>query len=359
MRRGISVWLKVGVAYIVCTPALVMPYHMRITYIRGISALLHAPFVFFGSIAHFLLNQLHIEPLAEPLPEQKAIPGTDNTKHGRVAVLYSGGTDSTCAAALIAERAREIHLLTFCEYATRQSPAPTKNIERLQKRFPSVVFVQKTISVDRLVRHFWYERYFFLASRYGYLVLATPGFSSLSWHVRMIVYCRENGIDHVVDGLTRELMQFPGHMDAVVRLWRGLYREFGITYENPVREWPTPPDRQFMDQVLVNRHQAFLFGVGDVESRTTGRYLYDIGVFPTPNMKGSRDDFKMQHDCYPFSLYNILAFWGHLSIEPYGLFEQKIAALMSDKVHAAKLLLEKRFSGNENNILTSLIAEAA
>lgn len=337
---------KIVAAYVVCAPALLMPYRVRVGYILLLSRALHTPFAAFGKIARVLLARLHIAPLVPIAPEaKKDTPHAEPERVAHpVAVLFSGGTDSTCAAALMANTRPEVHLLTFYEHATRSSPIPTRNIENLKAHFPQVAFIHRLFPIDDLVRHFSYERYLRNIREFGLLVLATPGFSSLSWHTRAIQYCLENGITEVVDGLTRELMHFPGHMDAVIEDIRALYRDFGIIYANPVREWPTPPDQQFIDRVLVNRHEDFLFGDTVRKERgTTGQYLFDIGLLPAPNVKGSRMDHAMQHDCYPFALYNIMAFWGVLSASPYELFENKVAAVMREKIGVARSLVAARY----------------
>ena len=51
----------------------------------------------------------------------------------KCAVLFSGGTDSTCAAALCAERFGEVHLLTFNELGTSATPVPSENAARLAR----------------------------------------------------------------------------------------------------------------------------------------------------------------------------------------------------------------------------------
>lgn len=350
---------RVG-ASIVCTPAIFMPYRVRIAYINGLSFILHAPFKLFGKLARFLLNQLNIiEQGDEIYPSSVSTPSTPKTPppSTRAVVLFSGGTDSTCVAALLAERFEEIHVLTFYEHATQRSPVPTENVERLRNHFPASTFIHNVLSVDALVRFFWYERYIQTLKAHGLLTLSTPGFSSLSWHVRTILYCLEHDITHVADGLTRELMHFPGHIDGVVEIFKEMYRHFGITYENPVRDWETPPDHQFIDQVLINRHSGeFLLGDRtSAQRKTTGRYLFEHGIFPHPSLKGSSLDFSMQHDCYPFALYNILAFWGHLSHESYVVFSKKICALMISKVETATTLLDAYRLDKKSFLVTMLV----
>ena len=350
---------KWAVARLICAPAFLMPYRMRIGYIKLLSAVFHAPFRAFGRLARVLLDLLQIEPRdprSSPASAGFKHTAQERTASGSVAVLFSGGTDSTCTAVLMAPTHTEVHLLTFHEHATRFSPEPRANVLLLQKHFPQTIFHHQMFSVDSLVRHLCYERYIRNVAKHGLLALANPGFSALSWHIRTIVYCLEHDITKVVDGLTRELMHFPGHMDAVVAEIRLLYRKFGIIYENPVREWHTPPDQQFIDKVIVNRHEDFLFGDWQHGSeRTTGRYLFELGLFPSPNIKGSSIDFSMQHDCYPFSLYNIIAFWGYLSVEPYPLFCDRIARIMQEKIASAKQLIEEYRALGERSHMDVLI----
>lgn len=275
-----------------------------------------------------------------------------------IAIVFSGGTDSTCAAALAAQKSTRVHLLTFYEFATRRTTPPVQNVNALQARFPDVEFRFHFLSVDPLVRHFSYDRYWSYFRRHGLLVLSTCGFSSLSWHLRTIVYCLEHGITEVMDGLTRELMHFPGHMDEVVALFRELYAHFGITYSNPVREWEVPEDRQFIDQVIVNTHGLDFIDEHERDLRkTTGRYLHDLGIMPAPNVKGSKFDRLMQQDCYPFVVYNIMCFWCHLAFEPGARYCQRMRALFEEKCADARRLLEEFRSRPAASRLAALIED--
>lgn len=354
------------VARAIALPAIVMPYRIRAVYIRGLSTLTHAPFKAFGAVSRYMLDQLRIEALprargSEVLPSPPESSTAETAAKGdAIAVLFSGGTDSTCTAALMAGAYRTVHLLTCSEYATRSSPFPKGNADLLRAHFSGTRFVHEAISVDPLVRYFSYERYARTLWAHGFLVLATPGFSTLSWHVRTIAYCLQHGITRVADGLTRELMHFPGHMDPVVVDMRALYASYGITYENPVRDWPTPPDQQFIDKLIVNRHGGdFILGdARTADRKTTGKYLYDRGIFPSGNVKGSKMDFLMQHDCYPFALYNILAFWGFMSIESYPAFCARVQETMHDKLLVARTLLDEYRDAKDTSVLGKLIARA-
>ncbi len=271
------------------------------------------------------------------------------------AVLYSGGTDSTCVASLQAERFDRVHLLTFEERGTRGSPRPAGNLAALRRRHGTSRFVHQSLSVDALVRRLSYERYLRGLARHGLFMLATPGFSSLSWHVRTLVYCLDNGIADVADGVTRELVHFPGHMEPVLELFRNFYAEFGVQYENPVRGWDVPPQQELLDRVIVDRHGYAT--LSDAPARkTTGTYLFEQGLLPHPNVKGSAFDRRMQHDCYPFVLFNIFAFWLYLPFHDRADYERRMTALMAEKISVARAWVVARRANGAASELAGLLA---
>lgn len=257
---------------------------------------------------------------------------------GDAVLLYSGGTDSTCAAALLAQRFDRVHLLTCEERGTRGSPAPSGNVERLREKYGRERFPHELLSTDALLRRVWYTGYLRFLLRHGFFMSANCGFSSLSWHVRAIAYCLDRGITHAADGVTRELVHFPGHMGGVLAVFRELYAHFGIEYTNPVRDWDTPPDVQFLEKLIVDLHLA---PPPDAPGKTTGRYLFEQGLLPGPNIKGSPLDMAMQHACYPFVLFNIFAFWCYLPFHTYEDYERRMTALFTEKAAQARLWLEE------------------
>ena len=254
-------------------------------------------------------------------------------------VLYSGGTDSTCAAALCAEKHSRVHLITMYERATKHSPLPIENIQRLKNKYGSEKFLHRKISTDRLVKKISYENYFQRFWQFGFFLLSTPGFSSLSWHLRAIQYCRENQINHVYDGMTRELLHFPGHMPQVRELFKNLYASFGIAFSSPVIDWEVPPDQRLVDRLIVDRHGFVASPEAQPQVRTTGLWLFEQGIFPHPNVKGSLFDHRMQHDCYPFVVYNIFAFWLMPAFMSWEKFENKMQNFFSKKVQTTQAWL--------------------
>lgn len=282
---------------------------------------------------------------------------SNGNKASACVVLYSGGTDSTCAAALMAENFCEIHLLTFYQGRMKQRCGITVNIRSLEGKFPQSRFLHKIIPVTRLVRLISYQHYLKYLFSYRWLILSTPGFTTLAWHINALAYCLRHNIRAVADGLTRELMHFPGHMDAVIEVFRKLYAEFGIEYINPVREWKTPADRQFIDRLIVDQHGYFFPGEENrtLEDGTTGQCLYRLGILPDPDIKGSALDRGMQYECYPFVLYNIMLFWIYLNFMPYQRLCERMESLFQKKAEDMRLLLKEYINQGEASRLSALL----
>ena len=250
------------------------------------------------------------------------------------AILFSGGTDSTCTAAVLAEVFKTVHLITFYDISNINSPLPIENVKRLKKAFPDTTFIHVKINTDKLIKHLSFSKYFTYLLKYKLISTANCFYIPLSWHIRTLIYCLEHKITTVADGLTKELLYLPGHMEKFLREVTSLYTQFEIQHQNTVREWEIPEEQSIMDRFVVDQH-GFLFPSEEKEKKfkkTTGQYLYKKNILPHPNVKGSVFDKQMQHDCYPFVLYKILIFWVYLKIMTYNSLEKIISLLAHDKI---------------------------
>lgn len=249
-------------------------------------------------------------------------------------VLFSGGTDSLCSAALAAEKHNRVHLLTFYEEATKNSPWPLENKKRLQKKYGEEKFSLAVFSTDRIVKELSYRNFFASVRKFKFLNLATPGISSLSWHTRAIKYCIDHDIKIVYDGMTKELLHLPGHMPEIRSLFMELYSSFGIEFSSMVIDWDVPEDQRFMDRLIVDRHGFTI--APEKKSRTTGEWLFEREILPHKNVKGSEFDRLMQHDCYPFIVYNMLVFWFYEPLIGLENFKLKLREFMQSKIVTAR-----------------------
>ena len=80
-------------------------------------------------------------------------------------------------------------------------------------------------------------------------------------------------------------------------------------------------------------------------------------MFSSRNVKGSKIDFQMQHDCYPFTLYNVMAFWGILSFQSEDQFRRKVYQPMGEKIRLASLMLREHLEGKTRSRISQLLGK--
>ncbi len=253
-------------------------------------------------------------------------------------ILFSGGSDSFCTAALATETFDVIHLLTFYEEGTKNSPLPMTNVNKLREKYKNKTFHFSVFNIDKTVKFLCYHDYLNSLLKFKLLNLATPGLSSLSWHLTAIMYCQKNSIRFVFDGMTKELLHLPGHMPEIRNLFTELYLSFHITFKSLVIDWDVPEDQRFVDRLIVDRHGFALSPTKP--TRTTGQWLYEQNLLPSANVKGSNFDRLMQHDCYPFIVYNMMVFWYYEPLIGYEKYKERLIHFFKYKIAMAKNILE-------------------
>ena len=68
-----------------------------------------------------------------------------------IAVLYSGGTDSTAAVVSIAKQFNKIHLITFKHSGLFSIESSRSNVEKLREKFEKVEFVHNILEIARAI----------------------------------------------------------------------------------------------------------------------------------------------------------------------------------------------------------------
>ncbi len=270
----------------------------------------------------------------------------------RVAVLYSGGTDSTLVACLAAERFEQVHLVTFHRLGMFAVEHSEHNLAKLRERYPGRIVRPEIMSVDALFRHVSYERYLSDLLRFRGQLLTTCGLCKLAMHLRTLVYCVEHGVGVVQDGANANMNIFPMQMAPVLEQLRAVYARAGIRYENPVFDYEDDQGTSF---------GSFLWGLSprraEAEAsrkRTTGRELYERGLLPEPDVKGKAHDKAMQGRCYQFALFNLWARWW--ALERYGLeeYQRRSLAYYEHKLQRAIPLVDDLLADSEGSLLRRL-----
>lgn len=220
-------------------------------------------------------------------------------------VLFSGGSDSTLAAAWCAERFDKVHLLNFHHSGMQSIGKSSVNVERLRRKYGENKFVFRLLSIEEAFHKLYYADYSRNLRQYGtFLAAATCNICQLAMHVETIAYDVSNKIGYACDGYKTEKK----HVYIVmaqdgVDLLRSLYSKYGVKYENPVYD------------IL-----------------RTDWVLYDLGITPKKDVKFpfERLSYQSQHSCFHGILTNayILGYYYSMHFDTserwMGYFKEKL-----------------------------------
>lgn len=261
-----------------------------------------------------------------------------------VAILFSGGTDSTLTAALLQESFEIIHLITYDRFGFHSTDNTGLQTQLLKDKYGDERFIHTILNVDKLFKHISYENYFENIKKHGLFNLSTCGLCKLSMHVRTIKYCIDNEVFFVADGANQAMSMEPAQMKPVIDEMKNMYAHFGITYFNPVFNMEGPEDKDFIDKAnnkLLARESDY--SVASFENQNTpGFKLYKMGLAPSPNVKGSDYDKKRQPRCFQFIVFNIFALKYFMVNKTYEEYSSLTVDFYSDKIKAMIKLVENR-----------------
>ena len=260
-----------------------------------------------------------------------------------VAVLFSGGTDSTLAAALMADRFAKVHLVTYARYGFSSVENTRVNARKLMDKFGDGKYAHHIINIDRLTEYVFYERYLHNLYRHGFFVLSICGLCKLAMHMATVVFCLDHKVGNVCDGANQGMHLFPAQMNAVIREFKQMYAGFRIDYFNPVFDFDSPPDTGFLDRLHFEAVRPGADGPASGEetpAKTTGCQLFGLGLMPSENVKGTELDRKMQPRCFQFILFNIFIQWYYLYNHTYEEYTAATHKFYKEKISCLTGLME-------------------
>ena len=235
-------------------------------------------------------------------------------KSKNVCVLFSGGSDSTLTAALLAKDFKNIHLLTFKFSGIVLPEKSSVNAMRLKNFFKNTNFLHKIIDVDKYFKNFYYEKFFTYFKKYGLYVENICVACKMAMITGAIEYAFQNQIFTIASGANkRSRFVFADQMEPNITLLRKILKNYGFEYLTPVYE--------------IER--------SDWE-------LYKMGITPVKDIKyPSPIAYKNQPGCYYGKMHSIYVHGYFFPIYGRKKFLQVACKHFKDKIEILKTFLEK------------------
>jgi hypothetical protein len=270
-----------------------------------------------------------------------------------VAVLYSGGTDSTASAALLAERFDEVHLLTFDRHGFHDAGNSGRNVALLAARFPDTRFVHRVLETSALGAWISEHKRWKHLREHGFMTLQACGHCALANHLAGLAWCQRHGLGHLADGITHDWPFFPGHMDSVIERLRALHASFGVRYLTPVLHCEIDKPLRYIDKLT-----GAVAPEPPPEADTTGRILQRLGLSQRANYKGTDQDRKSQAHCRQFMLPNLYIYWYYLPRKSWGDYEQAVLAYFEALIAQATEAMRAHLERGEHAELFAFLDQA-
>ncbi len=168
-----------------------------------------------------------------------------------IALMFSGGLDSSAAALSLAPRHRELHLLTYAngfghfgQQRSRNRVAAIRQAlgqqvgERIHHSVLSTRDLMQRLVVDTAARDF-------ASFRSGFIWCMG---CKLAMHARSAAYCQEHGITTMADGSNSGTDEMVEQSLLSLSMVRAFYAGFGIDFITPVYEQSRDESREILDR---------------------------------------------------------------------------------------------------------------
>jgi hypothetical protein len=177
-------------------------------------------------------------------------------KKAHAAVLFSGGTDSTLAAAQMLEECDRVTLLTFDPGYLFFINRTRVHAKKLQEVFGADRVEHQIIDIRHYIRDIAGADIPADVKEYGFNLASLVCLSCrLSMHAFAITWCLENGVPYLADGSIRAQSTVPEQMETVIRRNRRFYsQEYGIHHFSPIYE-ESESDRRLEELGIADKRR--------------------------------------------------------------------------------------------------------
>ncbi len=172
------------------------------------------------------------------------------------AVLFSGGSDSTLAAAQMLDEFDRVTLLTFQPGFLLFIENTRVHARKLEQVFGSKRVRHEIISIKDTISDVLGANVMADLNEYGFNMASLVCLGCrLSMHAVAIAWCLENKVPYLADGSIRAQSTIPEQMETVIRRNRRFYsEEYGIRHFSPIYE-ESESDRRLEELGIADKNK--------------------------------------------------------------------------------------------------------
>lgn len=163
--------------------------------------------------------------------------------NNKVAVLFTGGRDSSLVASLEALQGKEVHLLTCDSGIGIGSELSEIRVEQLMRRFPGQITGRTVLPTYGLFRSIAIEHLEADFKRWG-INLVLLG-DKLAIHTAATVYCLQNNISRLVDGCVGYQEDLAEQKEVAIDLLKEFEKQYKIEYDSPIYNYGSKDDVKY------------------------------------------------------------------------------------------------------------------
>lgn len=151
-----------------------------------------------------------------------------------VAVLFSGGRDSTLVACLLALKGIKLHLLTGSCGLGIGTELVEMRFQELSRKFSDNIIQWKTLDIKGLLGAVAFRNIEDDFQKYQKNLILLG--EKMALHTEAVLYCLSLGIKYIADGTTKYQAHLAEQLPEAVTFFRKFSEEYGIQYLTPVYE---------------------------------------------------------------------------------------------------------------------------
>ncbi|CEC08616.1 hypothetical protein [Staphylococcus epidermidis] len=161
----------------------------------------------------------------------------------KVAVLFTGGRDSSLVACLESLKDKEVHLITCNSGIGIKSELSEIRVKELIERFPNNIVGRTILPTYGLFRSIAIKNLELDFKKWG-INLVLLG-DKLAIHAAATVYCLENGIKKIVDGCVGYQKDLAEQKNIAIELFKDFEAKYNISYECPIYNFGDQDDVKY------------------------------------------------------------------------------------------------------------------